>query len=68
MTLLNLQDAMNIYCIVANHFPNHVRRVAQGVVLVILVVFTNISISINNIILVLLALLCISTNSMHVTM
>ena len=38
MTLLNLQDAMNIFGIVANHVPNHFRRVAQGVVLVVLVV------------------------------
>ena len=39
MTLLNLQDEMNICCIVANHVPNHFRRVAEGVVLVVLVVF-----------------------------
>ncbi len=38
MTLLNLQDAMNIFGIVANHVANHFRRVAQGVVLVLLVV------------------------------
>ncbi len=37
MTLLNLQDEMNVFCVVANHFPNHFRRVAQGVVLVVLV-------------------------------
>ena len=38
MTLLNLQDAMNIVGIVANHVPNHFRRVAQGVVLVVLII------------------------------
>ena len=38
MTLLKLQGEVNIFCIVANHFPNHFRRVAQGVVLVVLVV------------------------------
>ena len=37
MTLRNLQDDMNIVCIVANHFPNHFRRAAQGVVLILLV-------------------------------
>ena len=36
MTLLNLQDEMHIFCVVANHFPNHFRRVAQGVVVVVL--------------------------------
>ena len=38
MTLLNLQYEMNIFCDVANNFPNHFRRVAKGVVLVVLVV------------------------------
>ena len=37
-TLLKLQDEVNIVCILANHFPNHFRRVAQGVILVVLVV------------------------------
>ena len=68
MTLLNLQDEMNIFLHCSKSFSEPFHKVCSNGGISSISNISSINVSIRNIILVLLVLLCSSTNSMDVNM